>query len=327
MIRVHQRTPRRRGCSRSDPHTATQSQRVTAHTPERSRQVPYIYTNSTRHNSASNSASDAGRVPHGAPTHSEHARRRAVLHLDAPPRLDTACRNERHRTSTAVPIRHSGVQGGAEMGAYATGFPGGAPSTTRTRSGWRSCGGSRCLHLRGWGSPDRHSRRFASCPGWDRRGSAGDPPECPGMAAGSRERAPSSPSQVGDHVVLMCDEGYQSSLAAVTLQQLGFAGATDVEGGIQAWRAAGLPVEQPRSCSTRWWRRTPPATSSPRVGITASLGIIAATFPLLARITGPEVARNEWPLKPVPAAGCMPSRPPVRAAVPHNGSGRPGACR
>jgi hypothetical protein len=62
-------------------------------------------------------------------------------------------------------------------------------------------------------------------------------------------------------------------------------------------------------------------------GITASLGIIAATFPLLARITGPEVARNEWPLKPVSAAGCMPSRPPVRAAVPHNGSGRPGACR
>ena len=28
-------------------------------------------------------------------------------------------------------------------------------------------------------------------------------------------------------------------------------------------------------------------------GILAALGIIAATFPLLARITGPEVARNE----------------------------------
>ncbi len=28
-------------------------------------------------------------------------------------------------------------------------------------------------------------------------------------------------------------------------------------------------------------------------GIAASLGIIAATFPLLRRITGPEVARNE----------------------------------
>ncbi len=39
------------------------------------------------------------------------------------------------------------------------------------------------------------------------------------------------------HVIVMCDEGYQSSLAAATLQQLGFHRATDVEGGFQAWRA------------------------------------------------------------------------------------------
>ena len=44
------------------------------------------------------------------------------------------------------------------------------------------------------------------------------------------------------HVIVMCDEGYQSSLAAATLQQLGFARATDIIGGFQAWRAAGLPV-------------------------------------------------------------------------------------
>ena len=43
-------------------------------------------------------------------------------------------------------------------------------------------------------------------------------------------------------VIVMCDAGYQSSLAAVTLQQLGFSGATDLVGGFQAWRAAGLPV-------------------------------------------------------------------------------------
>jgi len=47
------------------------------------------------------------------------------------------------------------------------------------------------------------------------------------------------------HVVLVCDEGYQSSLAAATLQDLGFARATDLVGGFQAWRAAGLPVEHP----------------------------------------------------------------------------------
>jgi rhodanese-related sulfurtransferase len=43
----------------------------------------------------------------------------------------------------------------------------------------------------------------------------------------------------------MCNEGYQSSLAAATLQQLGFEHATDLDGGFQAWRAAGLPVDEP----------------------------------------------------------------------------------
>ena len=51
---------------------------------------------------------------------------------------------------------------------------------------------------------------------------------------------------IDDHVILMCNEGYQSSLAAVTLQQLGFARATDLIGGFQAWRAAGLPVRRQR---------------------------------------------------------------------------------
>ena len=44
-------------------------------------------------------------------------------------------------------------------------------------------------------------------------------------------------------VIVMCDEGYQSSLAAATLRDLGL-GATDLAGGFQAWRAAGLPVER-----------------------------------------------------------------------------------
>jgi rhodanese-related sulfurtransferase len=44
-------------------------------------------------------------------------------------------------------------------------------------------------------------------------------------------------------VVLVCADGYSSSLAAVTLQDLGFARATDVVGGFAAWEAAGLPLE------------------------------------------------------------------------------------
>jgi rhodanese-related sulfurtransferase len=46
-------------------------------------------------------------------------------------------------------------------------------------------------------------------------------------------------------IILVCSEGYQSSLAAATLQDLGFARATDLAGGFRAWRAAGLPVERP----------------------------------------------------------------------------------
>jgi rhodanese-related sulfurtransferase len=45
-------------------------------------------------------------------------------------------------------------------------------------------------------------------------------------------------------VIVMCDEGYQSSLAAVSLQELGFERATDLVGGFQRWRADGLPVER-----------------------------------------------------------------------------------
>ena len=44
-------------------------------------------------------------------------------------------------------------------------------------------------------------------------------------------------------VILICADGYSSSLAAATLRDLGFDRATDVIGGFNAWLAAGLPVE------------------------------------------------------------------------------------
>ncbi|MCM2388434.1 rhodanese-like domain-containing protein [Streptomyces sp. CWNU-1] len=43
-------------------------------------------------------------------------------------------------------------------------------------------------------------------------------------------------------VVVICNEGYASSLAAVSLRQLGLRRATDLIGGFQAWKAAGLPA-------------------------------------------------------------------------------------
>jgi len=43
-------------------------------------------------------------------------------------------------------------------------------------------------------------------------------------------------------VIVICNEGYTSSLAAVALQELGVDRATDVIGGYRAWQAAGLPT-------------------------------------------------------------------------------------
>lgn len=39
------------------------------------------------------------------------------------------------------------------------------------------------------------------------------------------------------HIVVVCDEGYASSLAAASLQDLGLVNATDLDGGFQAWKA------------------------------------------------------------------------------------------
>jgi rhodanese-related sulfurtransferase len=43
-------------------------------------------------------------------------------------------------------------------------------------------------------------------------------------------------------VVIICQEGYASSLAAASLLELGRTAATDLEGGFVAWKEAGLPT-------------------------------------------------------------------------------------
>jgi len=59
---------------------------------------------------------------------------------------------------------------------------------------------------------------------------------------------PASPwriPQVTGHdleVVVLCNQGYSSSLVADTLRTLGLHRAVDVVGGFEAWVAAGLPV-------------------------------------------------------------------------------------
>jgi len=48
-------------------------------------------------------------------------------------------------------------------------------------------------------------------------------------------------------IVVMCSESYASSLAAATLRRIGLREATDLEGGFQAWKLAGLPTRPAQS--------------------------------------------------------------------------------
>ena len=51
---------------------------------------------------------------------------------------------------------------------------------------------------------------------------------------------------VTDHdtrVIVLCQEGYSSSLSTAWLRDLGMRNVADVEGGFEAWRDAGLPIE------------------------------------------------------------------------------------
>lgn len=45
-------------------------------------------------------------------------------------------------------------------------------------------------------------------------------------------------------ILVLCQEGYASSLAAASLVRLGLTKATDIVGGLRAWRDAGLPLAE-----------------------------------------------------------------------------------
>ena len=62
--------------------------------------------------------------------------------------------------------------------------------------------------------------------------------------------------------MVLCSEGYASSLAAATLQAIGLRRATDVIGGFKAWRAAGLPSTGGRDVATAPEYREPDGASS-----------------------------------------------------------------
>ena len=59
---------------------------------------------------------------------------------------------------------------------------------------------------------------------------------------------PSSPHRIpevrdaGQRIIVVCRQGYSSSLAAASLRAIGLERATDVIGGVEEWLAAGLPL-------------------------------------------------------------------------------------
>ena len=86
-------------------------------------------------------------------------------------------------------------------------------------------------------------------PGWQRA----EEGELPGALVIERNHLewrldPASTARIPEAVdhdvvwIVVCSEGYSSSLAAASLQDLGLRHATDLAGGFRAWRAAGLPV-------------------------------------------------------------------------------------
>lgn len=78
----------------------------------------------------------------------------------------------------------------------------------------------------------------------------------------SSHRHPRAPS-LDDLVIVICEQGYSSSLAAARLQDLGFSRATDVIGGFEGWEAAGLPVIRHSEARTDLDERSERARNEP----------------------------------------------------------------
>ena len=75
------------------------------------------------------------------------------------------------------------------------------------------------------------------------------------------------PAGADEQVIVLCDHGFSSVLAAASLADLGFARAGDVVGGFVAWRDAGLPtIPAPRLArrtSCRGWAHPPSVKLTP----------------------------------------------------------------
>ncbi len=88
-----------------------------------------------------------------------------------------------------------------------------------------------------------------------------------GVLEGTIPRVAGPPGLSGDRtIVLYCASGARSALAALTLDQMGYAGACSLAGGFQAWKAAGGAWELPDGLTTRQQVRYDRHIRLPEVG-------------------------------------------------------------
>ncbi|MCP9964802.1 hypothetical protein LUX57_06345 [Actinomadura madurae] len=117
-------------------------------------------------------------------------------------------------------------------------------SSPKPAAGWNASTPTRPTPRRATGRSSSTSARRRSAPGEG---------EVPGALIVERNVLewrfdPSSAARLPEatghdlRVIVLCSEGYTSSLAAAALHDLGLTRATDVVGGFKAWRAAGLPT-------------------------------------------------------------------------------------
>ena len=53
-------------------------------------------------------------------------------------------------------------------------------------------------------------------------------------------------AEVDSHIVVYCQSGHRSNIAAETLMSLGYKNVYNVEGSMNAWEEARYPIEHPR---------------------------------------------------------------------------------
>lgn len=53
-------------------------------------------------------------------------------------------------------------------------------------------------------------------------------------------------AELDSHVVVYCQSGHRSNIAAETLMRLGYKNVYNVEGSMNAWEEASYPIEHPR---------------------------------------------------------------------------------